>query len=167
MVVAPEGTVSFAASAGGLFPPAKGSNQMQNPLLNTALNEPYSEEVFTRNDATIWYSTGHSSNRLYSQAAWCGDFLIAVMVEYGAAWKAFSPPQENTGHSNSEAWDRCEECNIGFRSSFACKKCGEGRCPNGHCACRYARDLQCQRCFMLKIRSQFEEESSICRDCAA
>jgi hypothetical protein len=165
MVVAPEGTVSFAASAGGIFPPAKGSKQRQNPLLKTALEEPYSKEIFARNDATIWYSTGHSSNRFYSQAAWCGDFLIAVMVEYGAAWKAFSPPQENSGHSIREVWDRCGECDI--RISFACKKCGEGRCANGHCACLYARDKLCQECFILKIPSQFEGESKVCRDCAA
>lgn len=167
MVIDPRGTVNFAASRGSIFPPARGSDQSQNALLKAALDAPDSERVFSRDDAKIWYSTGHSSNRLYGQAAWCGDFLIAVVTEHGAAWKAFSPPQDNTAHNNDDGWDRCEQCNTGFRIRVICRECGEARCPKGHCVCRYAGDRLCQECFLLKANSQFEGGSAVCNDCAA
>ena len=165
MVVAADGGVNFAASRGGIFPPARGSDQSGNRLIAAALEGRGSERVFTRDDATIWYSTGHSSNRLYGQATWCEGLLLVVMVEHGAAWKNFSPPQANTGHSTTADWDRCEECNIGFRATAVCPKCGEARCPNGHCHCRYAKDRLCHKCFLLKVRSQFAGENTVCKDC--
>ncbi|PRB43125.1 DUF955 domain-containing protein [Arthrobacter sp. MYb23] len=166
MVLAPDGTVNFAASRGGIFPPARGSDQSRNPLITAALEAPGSDQVIARDNTTIWYSTGHSSNRLYGQAAWCDGLLLALAVEHGAAWKKFSPPQANTSHRATDAWDRCEECNLGFRAKVICQKCGEARCPNGHCQCRFAKDRLCQECFLLKARSQFESENSVCRDCA-
>jgi hypothetical protein len=163
-----EGTVSFAASRGSIYPPARGSDQSANPLVAASLTESRADRVIQRDDSRIHYSTGHTSNRLYGQIAWCDGLYIAVMVEYGAAWKHFSPPQDGTALSSSASrWEDCETCDTNFVVRSTCSRCREPRCPRGHCRCTRAAERQCQQCFYLKPPSQFEDASKVCIECSS
>lgn len=163
-----EGTVSFAASRGRIFPPARGSDQSANPLVAASLAESRADRVIQRDDSRIQYSTGHTSDRLYGQIGWCDGLYIAVMVEYGAAWKRFSPPQDGTALSSSASrWEDCETCETNFIVKSICSRCREPRCPRGHCGCTRAAERQCQHCFYIKAPSQFEDASKVCIECSS
>ena len=163
-----EGAVSFAAARGAVYPPARGSDQSANPLVAAALTGSPTDRIIGRDDAQIHYSTGHTSNRLYGQIAWCDGLLFAVMVEYGASWKPHSPPQEATAAASPAGkWDDCETCGTNFVVKFTCPSCGEPRCPRSHCGCTRAAERQCLRCFLVKHPSQFDGDSETCSDCAS
>lgn len=164
-VVDGTGTVSFAAARGGLFPPARGSDQRQNPLVRAALDADDPTRAVTRDDAQIWYRTGHSSNRLYGQAAWSGDHLFLVQVEYGASWLSYSPPRDGTSERTIDRWEECEHCGARFTITFTCRRCGHPRCPAGHCGCTAAALRTCNECFLEKASAQFPAGSMICADC--
>ena len=160
------GAVTFAAARGGLFPPARGSTQGANPLVAAAMSSLDKTRLFTRDDAVIWYRDGHSSERLYGQAAWAGDRLFVMMVEFAAPWLSFSPPREGTGQQTALRWEQCEHCGRTFRIGTTCTLCGQPRCPAGHCGCTSRNFLTCTDCHLEKHRSQFTPGSTICTDCA-
>lgn len=160
------GTVTFAAARGGIFPPARGSNQTANPLVKAALDEPDGSKVITRDNAQVWYRSGHSSNRLYGQATWAGDRLFLIMVEYGAPWLSFSPPRDGTAERTAERWDDCEHCGRNFEIKLVCGRCRQPRCPGGHCGCTAKTEMTCVSCFLERHRSQFSPGSGICLECA-
>lgn len=162
-----EGIVSFAAARGNIYPPAKGSDQSRNALIATAMVGFQDSHVITKDNACIIYSTGHTSNQLYGQITWCDGYLIAVMVEYGASWKSFSPPREGTAMvSITSRWHDCETCGSNFAIKNRCASCGEPRCGTGHCACTRAAERCCPECFVLKHPAQFSPGSEVCQDCA-
>jgi hypothetical protein len=163
----PDGTANFAASRGAIFPPKRTSDQSGNPLVAAALANPYAEHVIERDDARISYSTGHTSNRLYGQAAWCDGLLLAVMVEFGATWKPLSLPQDGTAVEAPDGhWGDCETCGANFAVTTRCASCGEPKCPSGHCQCTLASERMCQRCFLVKHPAQFSGDADICSECA-
>ncbi len=51
-----DGIVTFAAACGGLFPPARGSDQCANLLVQAAMRADRDGRVVTRDDAKIWYA---------------------------------------------------------------------------------------------------------------
>jgi hypothetical protein len=159
------GVVTFAAARGGLFPPARGTNQTANELVLAALTDPDHTRYFSRASAQVWYRDGHSSNHLYGQAAWAGDRLFVVMVEYGASWLPYSPPQEGTATRQTTGWEDCDECGRNFQIRITCHRCRQPKCPAGHCACTVAADRVCDACFLQKHPSQFSAGSATCRDC--
>lgn len=165
VVLDPAGTVSFAAARGGLFPPARGTNQTANPLVQTALHGKRDRTV-TRDDAQIWYRSGHSSERLYGQAAWAGDRLFVVMVAYRAPWLAFSPPRAGTVEQADDTWVDCEHCQQEFIVDAVCAACEQPRCPSEHCGCTARANKTCPECFLQKHPSQFAAGSKVCRECA-
>jgi hypothetical protein len=165
-VVAPDAKVSFAESRGDVFPPARDSDQGDNPLIQAALRGQCSGRVFTHDSARITYSTGGASEELYGQAAWCEGLLFAVMVSDSAPWKKFSPPRTGTAHSASpDLWSECPVCGQNYRIKTTCIKCGEPKCPALHCGCTTASDRTCSRCFMVKTPNQFQDGSTVCIDC--
>lgn len=167
IVLDPAGTVTFAAARGGLFPPARGSNQTANPLVQAALRAGRDGRTITRDDAQISYRSGHSSERLYGQAAWTGDRLFVVMVAYRAPWLAFSPPRAGTIEQADDTWDECEQCQQEFVVDVICGICEQPRCPSGHCGCTARADKTCTVCFLQKHPSQFAAGSKVCRECVS
>lgn len=160
------GIVTFAAARGELFPPARGSNQSANPLVQAAMRATGEDRLVTRDDARIWYRSGHTSDLLYGQASWAGDRLFVTMVSYGAPWSTFSPPRDNTADQAPDAWEECEHCHQEFVANGGCARCGQPRCPSGHCGCTANAELTCPECFLCKHPSQFDSGALVCRDCA-
>lgn len=162
-----DGTVTFAAACGGgLFPPAQGSNQAVNPLVDAALRAERDGRVITRDDAQIWYRDGHASELLYGQAAWAGDRLFVIMVAYAAPWLSFSPPRDGDSMQThfTDTFD-CEHCQQEFVASGNCSRCEQPRCPSGHCGCTARAEKTCLECFLRKHPSQFDAGSGVCREC--
>lgn len=167
VVLDPAGVVTFAAARGGLFPPARGSDQMANPLVAAALRTDREGRTVTRDDAQIWYRSGHSSERLYGQAAWAGDRLFLVMVAYKAPWLSFSPPRAGTAEHTNDRFDQCEHCQQEFAVDMVCATCEQPRCPSGHCGCTARAYKTCTGCFLQKHPSQFAAGSTVCRECVS
>jgi len=165
-VLDPAGTVTFAAARGGIFPPARGSDQSSNPLVHAALEQTDPTRIITRDNAYVWYRTGHSSDQLYGQAGWAGDRLFVVMVEYGAPWLSFSPPRDGTAQHTADRFEECETCARSFIVGWICPRCRQPRCPAGHCGCTTTAQITCAVCFLEKHRSQFALGSDTCVDCA-
>lgn len=160
------GTVTFAAARGGLFPPARGTDQSANPLVRAAVDTGDAGRTTMRDDALIWYRSGHSSERLYGQAAWAGDRLFLILVAYSAPWLAMSPPRDGTAQHSSDRWEQCDNCNRRFVVGFICRTCGQPRCPSGHCRCTSRAEQTCTECFLLKPSRQFAPGAKVCLECA-
>ncbi|WP_199186735.1 ImmA/IrrE family metallo-endopeptidase [Cryobacterium sp. M96] len=167
VVVTEDGIVTFAAAGGGLYPPARGSDQTENSLVRAALGDDDDSRTFVRDDAQIWYRDGHTSERLYGQGAWAGDLLFLVMVEYSAPWLAMSPPRDGTVQHTTARWEQCEHCNKTFVIRFICHKCGQPRCRSGHCGCTSKMKKTCVECFLQKHSNQFAPGSKTCLECAS
>lgn len=133
------GTVTFAAARGGLYPPRRLSNQIDNPLVRSMIERRDDQPLLIRNDALIRYSNGGSSIQLYGQAAWAGDRMITIMVEEGAPWLTFSPPRDGTAM---------------FRRPPAVETVE-------------VKYQLCHACFLEKHPSQFDHGSDRCKECAA
>ncbi|MDT3315655.1 ImmA/IrrE family metallo-endopeptidase [Microbacterium sp. KSW4-11] len=133
------GTITFAASRGGLFPPRRTSDQSANPLVRTMLERRDEGEIVTRSDAHIRYSNGGTSNTLYGQAAWAGDRMIMLMVEEAAPWLSYSPPRDGT-------------------ATFGKVQVEEPVEPKARL---------CERCWLVKHPAQFDIGAEMCRECAA
>lgn len=157
------GTVSFAAAHGEIYPPARGSSQADTPLVRTALRRGANAQV----DAThLQYRTGSTSDQLYGDAAWSGEYLIIVAVLDRPGWKAFAPPRAGSGRFVSTSID-CEVCDAPCVPADRCSRCRGPRCPAGHCACTFAADRQCGGCFLTLHPSRFPGPgASQCKDCA-
>lgn len=138
------GIVTFAAARGSVYPPARDSDQSNNPLVRNALEGYGVQDIWARDDAQIFYRTGHTSNQLYGQAAWVGDRLIAVMVEEAAAWKTYSPPRDFTAVHTPVKWDN----------------------PPALFDRQQLMEKRCNSCFLVKHVSQFNTDSAACKDCA-
>lgn len=130
-----DANVTFAARRGSTFPPARGSNQYANPLVRAAFEEPDQNRVIARDNAFIWYRSGFPSDPLYGQAAWAGDRLFLVMVEYSAPWKSISLPRGKSVESPPPLLQRCERCEAQFEVTNVCRTCRRPHCPRGHCSC--------------------------------
>ncbi|RWZ68700.1 hypothetical protein ELQ92_00875 [Labedella populi] len=133
------GSVTFAASRGGLFPPRRTSDQTANPLVRTMLERRGEGGIVTRNDAHIRYSTGGTSNTLYGQAAWAGDRMIMMMVEEAAPWLSYSPPRDGT-------------------AMFGKMQVEEHPEP---------KTRTCEGCWLVKHPAQFDIGADVCKECAA
>jgi len=157
------GIVSFAAAHGEIYPPARGSSQADTPLVRSALRRRANAQV----DAThLRYRTGSTSDQLYGDAAWSGEYLIIVAVLDRPGWKAFAPPRAGSGRFVSTSID-CEVCDDRFIPVDRCSRCRSPRCPTGHCACTFAADRQCGGCFLTLHPSRFPGPGArLCKDCA-
>jgi hypothetical protein len=164
-VLDPEGTVTFAASRGGLFPPARTSNQSENPLFTAALEQREQQRSVQRNDSRIHYRNGNTSNLLYGHAAWAGDRIFVVMVEYGASWLSMSPPRESTATFATERWETCDQCGTSFEIKVTCRTCGRPQCPKRHCGCPSNSERTCHECFIVKPVARFPGDGVVCLDC--
>lgn len=167
VVLDEDGTVTFAAARGGLFPPARGTRQTASPLVQAALRTERDGRAVTRDNAQIWYRTGHSSEQLYGQAAWARDRLFLIMVAYAAPWLSFSPPRDGTAERTNDTWDECEQCHQEFVAEAVCATCKDPRCPSGHCGCTARAEKTCTECFLKKHPGQFEPGSTVCRECVS
>lgn len=157
------GAVSFAAGHGEVFPPARGSSQALTPLVSTALRTGRDARV---DDTYLRYRDGSTSALLYGDAAWAGNYLIAVTVLDRAGWKPFAPPRTASRSFSPRTWT-CEICSEEFTPDGACGRCRVPRCGSGHCACTSAGERQCPSCFQVLAPSCFPSQTSnICRDCA-
>lgn len=165
-VVNESGIVTFAAARGSMFPPARGSNQSENPLIRAALDGAESARVWSRDDARIWYLDGHSSNELYGQAAWAGNRLFVVMVDESAPWRSFSPPRDFTVTRTRSKWADCYTCGTNFEIRIHCFTCSKPKCPSGHCACTNPTEITCDTCYLVKHVSQFFGGSATCVECS-
>jgi hypothetical protein len=167
----PDGTVSFAA-ARGIFPPARNSDQSGTPLVAAALRHADRADgvAITADETVIAYRTGHASDRLYGQAAWCDGYVIAILVEHHAPWQPFSPPRTGTPTTRTTTsparWATCEVCTDDFEVTEVCPTCGEPRCPSAHCRCTTAREKTCERCNLTYSRSMFPGGGTRCADCS-
>ncbi|MFI6298341.1 ImmA/IrrE family metallo-endopeptidase [Nonomuraea sp. NPDC050790] len=157
------GTVSFAATHGEVYPPARGWSQADTPLVRAALHRRTNVQV---DDTYVQYRSGSTSVRLYGDAAWSGDYLITVAVLDRPGWKSFALPR--TGSSGFVSRQQfCEVCEEQFFPAENCSKCRTSRCPAGHCACTYAADRQCERCFLTLNPNQFASPTArVCKECA-
>jgi len=166
-VVNDVGIVTFAAARGSIYAPARLSDQSENPLIRAALEDPDPNRVWSRDDARIWYSSGHSTNELYGQAAWAGDRLFVVMVEESAPWRSYSPPKENTALRRTSRWATCDICGKNFETHRHCLTCSKPKCPAGHCGCTAPTlfEKMCDSCTFVKHTSQFSDGSAVCKEC--
>lgn len=162
-VLTADGTVTFAVGQGGIFPPARGTDQATTPLVRAALERGTDVQV----DAThVLYRTGSTSDELYGHAVWSGEYLVTVAVLDRPGWKPFAPPRVGTGRFVSgRPW--CEVCEEEFPPAEACRSCGSPRCPVGHCSCTLAAERLCHGCFLTRHRSQFVSPSAtLCKECS-
>lgn len=156
------GTVSFAAAHGEVFPPARGSSQVNTPLVAAALRTGRNVRV---DDTFVQYSTGGHSQLLYGDAVWAGSYLFTVSVLDRPGWRSFASPRPDTSKFRPREWI-CEVCEVEFLPTATCRRCETPRCPTGHCTCTLAAERQCQRCFLLLAPSRFASQTSVyCRDC--
>ncbi|MGH3567111.1 MAG: ImmA/IrrE family metallo-endopeptidase [Pseudonocardia sp.] len=157
-----EGTVSFAAGHGEVFPPARGGSQASTPLVAAALGRRRDTQV----DDTYWrYRTGGRSMSLYGDAAWSGDYLITVTVEDRPGWRKFALPHSDTRWSPPPLWT-CEVCEEEFRPDGSCATCSTPRCAAGHCQCTADAERTCRDCSLVLAPARFPSPTSrICRDC--
>jgi hypothetical protein len=160
------GVVSFASGRGSVYPPARGSDQSPTALIAAALREPGRADglPFTVNQTRIRYRSGHESDPLYGQAAWCDGFLVAVFVEDHAPWQTFSPTRPVMSQRQPR-WADCEICGNSFEVGEVCGACREPRCPSGHCMCTRRRERRCSRCTLIYALAMFPGNGTICRDC--
>lgn len=160
------GVVSFASAKGSVFPPARGSDQSLTTLVAAALRDPGRADgmPFTVNETRIRYRSGHDSDPLYGQAAWCDGFLVAVLVEDHAPWKTFSPTRPVISGRQPQ-WADCEICGNSFEVDEVCGVCGEPRCPSGHCTCALRGERRCSRCTLTYGPSMFLGNGTVCREC--
>lgn len=157
------GTVSFAAAHGEIYPPARGWSQADTPLVRAALRRHTNVQV---DETYVQYRSGSNSVRLYGDAAWSGGYLITVAVLDRPGWKAFAPPRSNTGGFVSQ-WQVCDVCQEQFLPAVNCPKCGDPRCPAGHCACTHAADRMCERCFLTLHPNRFPTPTArVCKECS-
>lgn len=163
------GTVVFAAPR-GMVPPARGSDQSSCSLVSVAL---HTNATVERDEVVLTYSTGHTTDLLYGQAAWCDeDYLVAVVASDNVPWRPFAPPRPGTRRSQLGSWWTCETetCADTFMITEApCGQCGQPRCSHGHCGCTAARaqqDRVCTSCYLKLAPSRFDGASAVCRDCA-
>lgn len=157
------GIVTFAARRGDIYPPKRGSDQTANPLVRRAVDGRHD---VSENDSRVYYSTGHTSDLLYGQAAWIGGMLVTVQVVDQAGWLPYSVARPGTAQAGIGAtWETCEICQANYQSGGLHRPCGEPRCPNGHCGCTTAKDKACPRCHLVKPPHQFPAESTYCVDC--
>lgn len=157
------GTVSFAAAHGEIYPPARDWSQADTPLVRAALRSHANVQV---DDTYVQYRSGATSVRLYGDAAWSGNYLIIIAVLDRPGWKAFAPPRTNTGGFVSR-WQVCEVCEDQFLPTENCPKCGDPRCPAGHCACTHAADRVCERCFLTLHPHRFANPTApVCKECS-
>ncbi|GAA3346627.1 hypothetical protein GCM10020358_58340 [Amorphoplanes nipponensis] len=158
------GIVSFAA-AQGVYPPARGSDQVHTALVAAALRglDRADGAAVTVDATTIRYRT-HDHGPLYGQAAWCDGYLVAVLVEHHAPWEPFSPTRSPAEFRSAASAD-CAICDETFPATDVCAACGEPRCPSGHCACTQRRERRCDRCFLSWGMSRFPDGGTTCIDC--
>lgn len=161
-----DGAVSFA-TAKGIYPPARGSDQSQTALVAAALRDPWRADgaAFTADSTTIRYRSGHSSDPLYGQAAWCDGYLIAVLVTDHAPWQTFSPPRPGVPAQRQPTEAECEVCGNLFEVTGLCATCNEPRCPSGHCTCTLKRERRCEHCMLTYGLAMFPAGGTVCRDC--
>jgi hypothetical protein len=157
------GPVNFTIGF-GLAPPARGSDQSGTALVAAAL----ANSGRARRSTHIAYRTGSTSDRLYGDCAPIDGWMVAVVVRDNAAWEAFAPPRPFTSGQSTPGGCYCEYCGQGFGTFEAprCDKCGQPRCPDGHCGCTATRERLCAGCFLTKHVTQFDSASSVCRDCS-
>jgi hypothetical protein len=165
-VIEASGTVGFAAAHGPTYPPARGSDQLANPLVKAALANASSSSVIRHDSALIRYSTGRESAPLYGQAAWCDGLLFTVVYEFDAPWLPFSPPRERQSRDADEAAE-CEVCASPLTAADRCGRCREPRCPDGHCSCTRDAERICAGCFLLRHPAQFPTGFDLCVDCCS
>lgn len=158
-----DGVVSFAAAHGEVFPPARGESQADTPLVQAALRHGMNVQV---DDTYVRYRTGSTSDRLYGDAAWSDDYLVTVAVLDRPSWKAFAPPRAESSRFVSRQ-AVCEVCDEQFTPTETCLKCGDPRCPSGHCGCTSSAERQCERCFLTLHPNRFPSPTArLCKDCA-
>lgn len=163
----PDGTVDATAST-GLIPPARGSNQASTPLLTRALSRP--GETVAHDKTFIAYSTG-TSGPLYGHATWIDGYLVAVLKEDNASWKAFAPPRTERGtYTGPSRYLTCDRCLQDYtRTADVCPTCETPRCPRRHCSCpSSARERACPSCGLTLDKARFaafDDPKSPCRDC--
>ncbi|WP_238413190.1 hypothetical protein [Saccharothrix deserti] len=160
------GVVRFTSTR-GVFPPGRGSDQSATPLVEAALR---SSGTTTRHETYYTRRDGRRSDQFYGQAAWCDDYLVAVLALDNAPWLPFAPPRPGTSTSKWSSEDTCEICDEPLLVfEVRCSQCQEPRCEDGHCGCtarRLAKDRMCGECFLLRPPSSFDRSSATCRDCA-
>ena len=157
------GFVSFASPHGECVPPAKGSNQSSTPLISAALRSGSSART---ENTFIMYQNGSEGRKLYGDAEWSGDYLIAVLVMDRAGWLAFAPPRMEPGRYGGFT-SRCSVCNDRLDSSQICPICKYSKCQSGHCKCPAIQERVCQMCFMSLHPNLFDFASAvICKDCS-
>jgi Zn-dependent peptidase ImmA (M78 family) len=158
-----EGTVTFAAGRGDVFPPARGTSQAATPLVAAALRRRTSAQVDT---TYVRYGDGSTSLELYGDAAWSNDYLIAVAVMDRPGWKPFAPPRTGSARFVSREVT-CEVCETDFEPADRCSRCGMPRCPTGHCNCTLAAERMCEGCFQKLHPARFAGPTARrCKDCA-
>lgn len=158
-----EGTVTFAAGRGNVFPPARSTSQAATPLVAAALHRRTAAQVDT---TYARYRDGSTSLELYGDAAWSNDYLIAVAVMDRPGWKPFAPPRTRSARFVSREVT-CEVCDTEFRSADRCSRCSTSRCPTGHCNCTLAAERMCESCFQKLHPARFAGPTArCCKDCA-
>ncbi len=191
-VLSHEGLVTWAAStSSSVFPPARGSDQSETPLVARALARP--GDVVTHDDTFIRYSSHDGTEALYGQACWIDGWIVMVLKTDNVSWRDFAPPRpprsrarvagapigtsaptsgKAAGSGWRPQWGTCTTCNDSFRvtdDTETCSLCTMPRCEKGHCACTASREVRCSRCFSFWARGRFalpDAPSPVCRDCA-
>ena len=161
------GTVLFAAPR-SCFPPGKGSDQSDTPLIAAALRT--SGTGASSDDTHIQYRDGRTSDSLYGDARWFDDeYLVAILVADNAAWRPLALPRPDTARGGSARWWTCETCEHTFPATDRCERCHDPRCPDGHCGCdaaRAAKDRLCTACFLTLHPSRFDAGCDTCKECS-
>ena len=117
-------------------------------------------------DTFVRYRPGARSETVYGDCVAADGWLIAVLATDRVPWLPFSVSRPGTSSGGAATWWTCETCGEQFPAMDRCPACGQPKCPSaGHCGCGPAQEQRCSACFMMRHASQFEKDSTVCREC--
>ena len=94
--------------------------------------------------------------------------VVALGAAVGAPTRYLVDLFVQSRHSSSLPWGTITVNAIGsFVIGFICRKCGQPRCPSGHCGCTSKTQKTCLECFLQKHSNQFAPNSNTCLECAS
>lgn len=165
VATADDRAVFFAAAAGDVIVPKRGTVQPEGSVVARAANAGSSRS----RDASVMYGTGSSFEGMAGDAVRDGDYVYAVFTQGVPGWVDGPYAPGRTYWGSNELHCRCGATyNAG--SGSPCELCGRSdRCPDcGRCACQpdLTAERRCPGCNLELAPSRFPGGSELCRDCA-
>lgn len=164
LICSSDGSLQFAARSGDAVPLARGSAQV-----GSVLQPLFSGESSLRSRGRLRFGSGALGEQLYVDGVRDGRLVYAVAVTDSPDWPVLHQPASGAAVEAIEAW--CDDCGASFRAYRVCADCGAPKHPDcGRCECDLgasSTERPCMSCFLIRHASQFDGDSTVCKDCLA